>query len=45
MDERALAAARNGFSLAPRFQDFAPEALCTVIVEAVSRPRPRSAQG
>ncbi len=41
MDERALAVARNSFPLAPRFQGFAPEALCTVIVEAVSRPRVR----
>ena len=44
VDERALAAMRNGFSLAPGFQAFAPEALCTVILEAVSRPRPRCAQ-
>ena len=43
VDERALAVARNGFPLAPRFQGFAPEALCTVIVEAVSRPRARCA--
>jgi len=43
VDERALGAVRNGFSLARRFQGFAPEALCTVIVEAVSRPRPRCA--
>jgi len=41
VDQRALAAMPHGFPLAPRFQAFAPEALCTVIVEAVSRPRIR----
>jgi hypothetical protein len=38
VDERELAAVRNGFPIDPKFRHITPEALCTIDVEAVSRP-------